>query len=315
MNLTSIRTFFISLLLASSSAYGQNLIPNPGFEDYSNCPDSISQLNKATPWETPTWGTPDYYNSCSGPCDYVTPGLTPVCIPENIFGFQETHEGEGYAGFYSFRHSDNYREYLQTPLSSAMQSGQVYTVTIQVSLADHSYACATDFGIAFTNTEVDEAHFYHLSSISVDLQSPLITDSVNWTELTWDYTATGNENYMIIGNFNDNAQTTTTMGCANWHAYYFIDGVGVVQKDLGIDTFDQHKLSIFPNPSEGIVQIHQSSTSPLEINLITIDGKFLGSFDLSGKESTVDLSAFPPGSYFLNITDGFTIKNYRIDLR
>src|SRR5439155_4534041 len=33
---------------------GPNLVPNPGFESFTSCPNSISQLNLAAPWFQPT---------------------------------------------------------------------------------------------------------------------------------------------------------------------------------------------------------------------------------------------------------------------
>jgi len=46
----------------------KNLVPNPGFEDYGRCPVSFSTdpLHFGpNNWNSPSQGTPDYYNKCS----------------------------------------------------------------------------------------------------------------------------------------------------------------------------------------------------------------------------------------------------------
>ena len=52
----------VSFFILSGSLDAQNLVPNPSFEDYTSCPTSVAQITLATPWVTPTTGSPDYFN-------------------------------------------------------------------------------------------------------------------------------------------------------------------------------------------------------------------------------------------------------------
>ena len=52
-------------ILTGQFAFAQNLVPNPSFENYSACPENISEIDFALPWTSTTGATPDYYNSCS----------------------------------------------------------------------------------------------------------------------------------------------------------------------------------------------------------------------------------------------------------
>lgn len=51
----------IVLVLVSGFCWGQNLFPNPGFEQYSLCPTYTSQIERCTGWDSIN-GTADYYN-------------------------------------------------------------------------------------------------------------------------------------------------------------------------------------------------------------------------------------------------------------
>jgi OmpA-OmpF porin, OOP family len=87
------RHFFLAVLLypIGSNCLSQNLVPNPSFETYSSCPEGISEVDLAVPWINPTFGTSDFFHSCSS--NFVD-------VPYNFFGFQYAHTGEGYGGAY-----------------------------------------------------------------------------------------------------------------------------------------------------------------------------------------------------------------------
>ena len=124
-----------------------NLVPNPSFESYTNCPDSISELNYAAPWYHPTDGTSDYYNTCA-----TDPNIS---VSASFTGFQFPFTGQGYAGAFVYNPGGNnatnsYREYLQTPLSAPLAAGQSYTVSFYVSRADNYVYSIADLGAYFS---------------------------------------------------------------------------------------------------------------------------------------------------------------------
>jgi hypothetical protein len=59
-----------------------------------------------------------------------------------------------------------------------------------------------------------------------------ITDTSNWVRLEWNYVASGGEQYLLIGNFFTNANTTIVSNPGgsfiNPYAYYYIDDVSIV---------------------------------------------------------------------------------------
>ncbi len=132
-------TFYILFIaLFSLSANAQNLVPNPGFEDYYNCPQSISEVPSpgaitygVKNWTVPGAGTSDYYNAC---------GAGIVGVPQNIFGYQQAHGGNAYVGmitmlYYLHPNSDTYREYVETQLAQPLKKNNLYNVSFYVNTA------------------------------------------------------------------------------------------------------------------------------------------------------------------------------------
>lgn len=66
---------------------------------------------------------------------------------------------------------------------------------------------------------------------------------------------------------------------------------------------DKIDLNIYPNPFSNTVNIKTSNPSQLEVILISVGGAFiLEPFEFVNSTS-IDLKAFPAGSYYLRITD------------
>lgn len=53
-------------MVIAFSVGAQNLVPNGDFEDYTQCPDYVSQIDRAVGWFRPTEGTSDYLHACLG---------------------------------------------------------------------------------------------------------------------------------------------------------------------------------------------------------------------------------------------------------
>ena len=89
------RIIGLPLLVAASAMQAQNLVPNGDLEQYTQCPDYVSQIDRAIGWSRPTEGTSDYLNACLG---------VPFSesVPDNEFGYQSAHSGNGCAGFFCF---------------------------------------------------------------------------------------------------------------------------------------------------------------------------------------------------------------------
>jgi len=92
-----------------------SIIPNPSFEEFNTCPNSISQLNFASSWQQATLPTTDYFNTCG----YVNnAGLTPF------------PDGNAAVGAFF---APNWQEYLGACLTNPMKAGTSYQLTFNIA--------------------------------------------------------------------------------------------------------------------------------------------------------------------------------------
>ena len=188
----------------------QNFVPNYSFENYITCG---FQATVAIPWGTATATcSSDYYNYCSS----------------NVI-FQNPRTGNGYAGFY-FYGSSNLREYLQVKLDSTLKSNKCYYVEFYVSLSELSEEAVNNIGANLSTIQPFGVlpNLQNLPIHILNTGNPIINDSINWVKVSGYYTAIGGEQYLTIGNFLDNVNTSTTyLSPTGYPAYYFIDDVTV----------------------------------------------------------------------------------------
>jgi outer membrane protein OmpA-like peptidoglycan-associated protein len=209
----------------------QNLIQNPSFEEYIACPVRLGNFEAdVAHWSTPTKGSTDYFNACS----------KIMGTPENFNGSQPSDFGKGYAGLYLYA-PDDYREYIQVPLSQTLQKGKSYQVSFYISLAERSDFAVKDIGVLFSQDKLDlnikkelsKMHLYKISGNTYNFMeigySEFYKDTRDWVLVGTVFEARGTENYMIIGNFKNNAGTRKfeIKRGAKQGAYYYLDMVAL----------------------------------------------------------------------------------------
>lgn len=225
----SIAFFCLNTLCISIKAQEKNLVINPGFEKYDQCPQDYTPENlshKLIPgWSYPTRATPDYFNRCSP---------RNVSVPKNFAGESEPHSGDGYVGAILSGTEESYREYIQGSLSTPLVKSQQYCIRFYYKLASYSRFAVDQMSLYFSDVEVK-------NDINVNLSyTPQITNKVglfldnidDWEEFCTVYTATGNERYFIIGNFKNYDNTNYVVTDKNVvnlrnkaYAYYYYDDV------------------------------------------------------------------------------------------
>jgi len=221
---------FIILLITHYSLlttvlHAQNIVPNPSFEYYTQCPNNISQLNFSFPWQNPTSGSPDYFNACD---------ITQITsVPNNGWGYQYAHTSVGYSGIYCYNKLVFSREYIQVQLKDSLKQDTSYCVSFYVSLADKSDYAVNNLGAYFSDTAITSTNYSNLPyipQVANSSNNPL-TNKTGWTKVSGSFIASGGEQYITIGNFNDDTTTDTvrvdSSGWAGSVAYYYIDDVSV----------------------------------------------------------------------------------------
>lgn len=231
---------FILLMLSQSNISAQqNLIYNGDFELYSSCPAGGSspfslpyEITKCLGWDAPTYATSDYFNVCN---NSIGGG---VGIPSNDIGYQNTHSGNAYCGFYAYARSGGgcsgstfWWEYIQGRFTQPLTAGHIYNIGFYVSLADGSNTAVKQLGFYISNTAVGNncspAPLSYNPQIT-NTGSGYLSDTMNWVLISGNYTALGGEQYITIGNFKDSVTTDTLILSPlqpgdESTSYYYID--------------------------------------------------------------------------------------------
>jgi OmpA-OmpF porin, OOP family len=230
------RVWVCLFFLATQHLVAQNLVTNPGFEQYYKCPGSFNYSSKgeiAPGWQSPTTGTPDIFNTCS---------IGEAGVPTNWAGYSKAYTGSGYAGIYAFivRGSKTYREYLQSNLQTPLEAGAEYLVEFYFKLSSNSKYSIDRIGFLLTDStfKIMNDEVFPVSATYERINREIYTrGSGLWTRFSYVHIATGGEKHLVIGNFS-NDQKTRKLLIPNSQsiepmlakaAYFFIDDVKVIK--------------------------------------------------------------------------------------
>lgn len=291
----------IVLLLACKICSSQNLVPNGNFEQFTNCPNALSNFTP-TFWISPSKATPDYFNNCGSKSN--------VGVPSNIQGFQYGHSGVGYGGINTFPQPPYFpegREYIEVQMTSPLIEGNTYHFEMYVSRANNSQFAVGDIGVYFSNSIIRGVDHWKVLPFKpqISYNEVILIDTLNWKLISGDYKAKGNELYLIIGNFNNDANTSHQLidSNARWQfGYYFIDDVSLTDNTIvkqNIDTID-----IYPNPFSDKLYVNCNTSDESELIIYDILSRKILQRTLS-KSTTVYTEDFAAGVYI------YVVRNSR----
>ena len=227
----SFKNLVIILTSFGINSYGQNLVPNPGFDTYISCVTAISEWDLTPPWKVPydQTGTPDYANACYPTSD------NDQSVPENYYGYEEAISGKGYYGMITYYEHSEVREYLGAPLISKLEKGKTYFVGCFVSKADNYPYAIDEFGLYFSDERLaGEGDASAMTEYEPQVSNPegnMLDDSQGWTLISGRYTAKGNETFITVGNFASDADTDFLYDESvtyDDYGYYYLDNIFVV---------------------------------------------------------------------------------------
>jgi hypothetical protein len=246
----------IILIFTSTISTAQvkvNLVINPSFENLYGCPSSTSQIDSTIGWTTLLGGgggNPDVYNVCC-----TVPFACGVPTQTEFNSTQYPHSGKGYVGIDGVNGSNpgNFREYIQSKLLSTLSINHSYCVTVYTSLADPCNAYISTLGAYFDNGSISAPSYFGLAIATpqiVNLTQPL-NDKINWMKIENSFIASGNEQYISIGNFfPDTTCGLVLLGTPSyWYAYYYIDDVSVIDIDTPAKIGKDHIVYLIPGDS------------------------------------------------------------------
>lgn len=309
------KIYKISLVLLSLSNLVNsqtNLVPNPGFETASPCPDYPGQTNYATGWNNvnlvynnPSVGTPDFFHACGS----ATLGYN--CVPPNTFsGICSPHTGNGFMSsvLYNIPYPD-YREYFATQLTTPMSAGTTYTVGFWLTNGSTPYSPFTikNIGMNFSTSPLSQSG-WGLISLTPQYEVTTQLGSTGWVHYTTTLTATSNWQYVTIGCFRTDASNNVTStysgtsGPNSSYARYYFDDIEVFAPSSAQGIMEINSaysdLKVYPNPSADVLNF--SSTKSVEAFKISdIIGQEVEAANFDFENKTIDIRHLKEGVYMI----------------
>lgn len=222
------------LLIASTSLGAQNMVPNGGFEDYTEVPASSGEWYKCQSWnnlsmeEDWPYGTPDYLS---------TKGENKAQLPDCVFGHVEPHSGHAIMGFCnSYKESEpDFREYISNRLIMPMVVGNSYTVSFWVTNGESDWrSCygSDHFGVMFSDSMLVQEQHEAVGGIpQYEYQGELWSHT--WKHIVFTFVADKPYEYITFGNFYADAATSCSLygeDATQYGSYYFIDDVEIYSR-------------------------------------------------------------------------------------
>lgn len=212
----------ISVFILLNIYSQENLVPNPGFEDYQYCPSGFGGFEASiNVWENAS-ETPEYFHICSAP--------SAMGIPENYFGYQQAFAGNAYAGIGVITGS-NFREYAVVQLIQPLVAGDTYYISFYVSLCDITNYGINNFGAFLSANQVTGSQLINQNA-QVEYWGNL-HDKENWTLIEGSFVAQGGEEYLYLGVFaTDSEIVSEYLGGGSLNSMiYYVDEVSLTLTD------------------------------------------------------------------------------------
>ena len=302
---------FMPLFLTAQT----NLVPNPGFESYTSCPQfpPDGNIDRAFPWFQPwtTSNSSDFFHTCDT-IDQM------VSVPNNFGGYQWPHSGNGYAGILCFYSANpnppiNSREYLEVELVDTLIAGSEYNVSFYVSLGDTSQYACNNIGVHFSDSIILFDPFTSPLLLQVPFHvftQNIISDGLGWQIISGNYVANGGEKYMVIGNFEPDTSTLVQLSGFGSRpaAYYYFDDFNVsLDSTTSLEELKIDDIVISPNPSTDVFTVSTKYGFLLngKVEAFNLEGQLIISQEMQNEQNfTVDLKIFASGVYLLKMKFG-----------
>ena len=187
-------------------------------------------------WSVPNNSSPDVYGpySKSRAFQYDNKWWT---------GTQYPKTGETYIGIEVFGANDHeYREYIETPLLNPLKAGHKYCFSMFTSLAKNCKFASDglDIFVSSINLKTDDRNLFRFNvTPTLSKLGGINIETNNWLLVCGSFIAKGGEQYLYIGNFKNDKNTTLRIVKKakkdyeldeNYrYAYYYIDDVSLVE--------------------------------------------------------------------------------------
>jgi hypothetical protein len=228
--------FLAFAFILQMKLFAQNLVSNPKFEEFFNCPayNNYQLYNNLYFWKSQPVST-GYLNICSPDNE---PYWLTTNAPNSAMGYQLPLSGNGYIGLYA---TSSNKGFAYQKLKSNLIPQKKYWVEYYWSLGDSSNYAVKSLGATFTldtlnltNPETPEftRPFKLLNT------NNFLEDKIRWTPINWIFEADSSYQTLLLGYGKFSTYESDTLfvgsscyycswGGVNYYSFYLLENVGV----------------------------------------------------------------------------------------
>lgn len=207
----------VLFILIFKLGLGQNLVPNPSFEFYNDCPTGLRQVDKVKSWFSSSVGTPEYFN-CS------------------FYLNAQAHSGNGLVAIIPYGVYDPDLEYVSVKLTDTLKKGKNYCAEFYIQPDIDSPVLLNKIGAYFSSEKLKIA-YWNYTEFKPQVILKEIAPAGEWTKVSGSFIATGEEAFINVGNFfaRDKVRVVNNARPKSeaWHAYYYLDDFRVYESAKG----------------------------------------------------------------------------------
>jgi hypothetical protein len=300
------------LIFVVGYAKSQNLIPNPSFENINTVYCGIFSNTdigySVNYWHSPTGGSPDLFSTAINQSCWNFQPNSSYSGPIGLKGYQMPRTGNVMAGLFCYTIDGmNQREYIQTQLTNPLTPGNLYTLSFYVSLANNTEKYTDKIGAYLSDSPIISGNDQPLIYIPQVSSTTFISDTLNWVLVSGTFQAVSAINFLTIGNFNYDVNTSTGLnqggGSApgTYGAYYYIDDVSLTSINTNINYNSNNDfISVFPIPVSNNLNITVNNNDIYEVFIYDIFSREIYNSTFTGKIE-IDTEQFAKGLYIYKL--------------
>jgi OmpA-OmpF porin, OOP family len=224
----------ISNHLFGQQTESKNLVPNGSFESFQKCPNELGDFFVSNWYSIASYSSPDLFSTCADNGCSANPNWYYCRV--------KPYADSSFIGILLADKKTTYREYISTRLVVKLKKDRIYKFSIALAIPHFSAYTVEKLDIVFSLKSIlgSDGHtiIEKKTTLSIKLDS-MKTDGT-WTLYNFEYKATGNEQYISIGNFESKKNTKMTkipdrtdkvFKTIYNSAYICIDNVSIFSKD------------------------------------------------------------------------------------
>ncbi len=203
----------VCFLLLPFFSLSQNLLPNGGFEDENICTE--------------------YAHNCAPEAWIATSLKANYYFDDPPHAFAGTHFIGLIAGDLHASITKPARTFIRSPLLCGLRKGSTYTLEFYIRSESR---ILDSVGIYFSPTDfLYEKRSFKQIDPALWVKDALTLEErdtpSSWKKASFTYTATGNENFIVIGNFKRGEYSNVTRAEFSSSYYFFIDNISLLPTD------------------------------------------------------------------------------------